>query len=134
MMLGFGPIGSAPIGAMPEELEAAEDVVATAAVIVKMTGERVHVSEHVPAPAQPVPPVAAERLLRWVLPLKEQAPLLGDLAEMYADTRSKFGMREARRLYWSHSIRSIPPVLQRAAMRWSAVAAFAELIRRTFGS
>jgi hypothetical protein len=75
------------------------------------------------------PPAAAERLLRWVLPLKVQEPVLGDLAEMHAETSAKFGMREARRLYWWHAVRSIAPV----ALRWSIVATAVEWVRRTFG-
>jgi hypothetical protein len=69
-------------------------------------------------------------LLRWVLPLKLQAPLLGDLAEMFADACAKFGPREARRLYWWHTIRSIVPVV----MRWSVVVAIVEWLWRRFGS
>ena len=75
------------------------------------------------------PPAAAERLLRWVLPLKVQEPILGDLAEMYADA-AKSSVREARALYWWHALRSIVPVV----MRWSVVATAVEWLRRWFGS
>jgi hypothetical protein len=75
-------------------------------------------------------PMTAERLLRWALPLKEQAPVLGDLAEMHAEARATFGEAEARRLYWWHAIRSIAPVV----MRWSVVATIAEWLWRRFGS
>jgi hypothetical protein len=100
---------------------------------VDVVGQAVEVNEPLPA-ALTRPPAAAERLLRWVLPLKLQEPVLGDLAEMYADTCAKFGEREARRLYWWHAIRSVAPVLRQAAMKWSIVAAVADLLRRTFGS
>ena len=86
-----------------------------------------------PTPA-PAPPRGAERLLYYLLPRHHEADILGDLSEMYADTYTKFGPQEARRLYWWHAIRSIAPVLRRAAARWSVAAAVAELLRRTFGS
>jgi hypothetical protein len=89
------------------------------------------IGSQTPAPA---PPRRTERLLYYLLPRRQQADILGDLAEMYADTLAKFGPQEARRLYRWHAIWSVAPVLRRAAVRWSVVAAIAGLLRRTFGS
>jgi hypothetical protein len=73
-------------------------------------------TEEVQSPTRPPPPRQARLLLRYALPLKHQEDLIGDLEEEYY-TRwlPEEGLREARRLYWSHAIRSIAPML------WTAV-------------
>ena len=93
MMPGSGPIGSAP----------PLDSVGTAAGLSKALGKGgvVAITLQVGSRAiragpavgveldesrLPNPPAAAERLLRWLLPLQLQEPILGDLAEMYANT------------------------------------------------
>ena len=62
--------------------------------------------QHRAPPPPHQPPAAAERLLRWVLPLKLQESVLGDLAEHYQTALLQSGSREARRLYWWHALRS----------------------------
>ena len=67
------------------------------------------------------PPIApAERCLCYLLPRRQREAILGDLEEDYrTNFLPKFGAREARRMYWSHFIRSaaatVPPWL------WAAI-------------
>ncbi len=144
MIVGSGPIGATPLGcgsgagrssgkATVAGVGEAVEVMPRAGQVVGL-GSATAICEALPVTAikRYRPPAAAERLLRWVLPLKLQDPLLGDLAEMYADCREKFGEREARRLYWWHALRSIAPLLRQAVMRWTLIATAAEWLRRAF--
>jgi hypothetical protein len=75
-----------------------------------------HAREVISILEAPPPPLAAERLLHYLLPRARREEILGDLQEDYYTTwLHKFGPREARRLYWWHALRSIAPML------WSAV-------------
>ena len=139
MMYGGDAYGSASYGeagtAAGTSSAAAAGAAFTATVRtgrVVVVGQAVEINETMAAGKADVtpPPAAAERLLRWVLPLKLQEPILGDLTELYADTCATFGAREARRLYWWHAIRSIVPVV----MCWSIVATALEWLRRWLGS
>jgi hypothetical protein len=149
MTVGLASVQLPSIGAaVSQERDVAGSVTVGKTVSVGLAHERNltdHVlldTGHVVVPGKPIglptpaatPPRGAERLLYYLLPRRQQADILGDLAEMYADTYAKFGPQEARRLYWWHATRSIAPVLRRAAAKWSIVAAIAELLRRTFGS
>ena len=54
------------------------------------------------------PPQSAERLLCYLLPMHRRDEILGDLAEDYrTNFLPKYGLREARRMYWSNFIRSV---------------------------
>ena len=144
-MLGCDALGTAPLGSAGTAAGTSSAAAAGASFTATVqtgravgVGQVVEVNETVGAVLGRAdgtrPPAAAERLLRWLLPLKVQEPVLGDLAEMYADTSVKFGSREARRLYWRHAVGSIAPVLRQAVMRWSIVATVAEWLRRAFWS
>ena len=70
--------------------------------------------------SSPAPPENVERLLCYLLPMDRRNEILGDLAEDYqTNLLPKYGPREARRMYWSHFIRSVaatvPPWL------WAAI-------------
>jgi hypothetical protein len=129
MGYGTGAYGTQPYGGEQRAVSAGLDI------LVASAGSHSEALDAAPdiVPEQP-PPAAAERMLRWIIPLKLQDAILGDLAEMYADTHAKFGPREARRLYWWHALRSVAPVLRQAAVRWSALVWLGEWLRRTFWS
>lgn len=127
--MGFGPIGSAPIGAWPEK-NLAGSVKATQAISIAYDlGDEIDIDiaaelwvrhdidTSSPAPA---PPESGERLLCYLLPVHRRNEILGDLAEDYrTNFLPKYGPREARRMYWAHFIRSVaatvPPWL------WAAI-------------
>jgi hypothetical protein len=65
------------------------------------------------------PPATAERVLCYLLPRRRREEILGDLAEDYwTEFLPKFGLRAARRMYWSQFARSVAATVPAGA--WAA--------------
>ena len=61
----------------------------------------------------PRPPRLAEAILRRLLPEADRGPILGDLAEEFAERGLGDGEKAARRWYWHQLVRSALPALRR---------------------
>jgi hypothetical protein len=111
-MLGHRPIGTAPLsslgGQRPESLES----------VLQQIRQIIDEVEEEDQLQPPPPPRQAERLLNYVLPRTRREEILGDLEEDYYNKwLPKYGVDEARRLYWADAIRSIAPMLWTAVKR-----------------
>jgi hypothetical protein len=62
----------------------------------------------------PQPPALAELLLQF-LPARVRDAVIGDLYEDFQENLTKHGLRRARRLYWHEVLRSVGPLILRAA-------------------
>jgi hypothetical protein len=120
MSFGTGPFGTDPFGTVPQE----RDVAGSVNVSVTIGTGHVQVgpieADRASTPPAPPPPSSAERLACYLLPKRRREDILGDLEEDYRATfLPKFGPREARRMYWSHFIRSAAATVP--AWIWTAV-------------
>jgi hypothetical protein len=117
MTLGFGPIGTRPIGAVPGRVDVS---------VTLETGHILTIEAKAQAPSNltmlmptqnrglraPAPPRNAEFLLYCFLSKEDRAGLIGDLMQEYQmDVLPKFGPRRANVWYWSQVMRSIAPVV-----------------------
>lgn len=69
------------------------------------------------------PPASAEKLLYFLLPRNQRAPLIGDLKEeFFAIIVPKFGIRDARVWYWAQVLSSLWPILSRRLMKLAGLA------------
>jgi hypothetical protein len=78
------------------------------------------------------PPKWAEFLVMVLSPANRGDALVGDLNEQYVDDCRAFGEARAKRRYWARTVRTIGPLLLRAAgkiVKWGAVVA---VVRRFF--
>jgi hypothetical protein len=70
------------------------------------------------------PPRLAELLLTVFASTKHAEAMIGDLNEQYAGWCKRFGVRQARELYWVRAAQSIGPLLLRwlgKVLKWAAV-------------
>jgi hypothetical protein len=78
------------------------------------------------------PPRLAEFLLTVLATSRRTEAMIGDLNEYFTRECEEFGRDRAVRLYWARALRSLGPLLRRAAgkvLKWGAVIAAA---RRLF--
>jgi hypothetical protein len=83
-------------------------------------------------PAVAKPPPLAEFLLGVCIPSKRSAYVLGCMNERFDRDCERYGIRRAKRLYWSQVLRSVGPLAIRTlghALKWGALA---EAFRRKF--
>jgi hypothetical protein len=77
------------------------------------------------------PPLAAECLIALVMSDRRAEGLLGDLSERFYRYVKTRGLRHAQALYWADVVRSIFPIVWAKAKKLGAIAAIAEIWRRT---
>jgi hypothetical protein len=78
------------------------------------------------------PPPVAEFLLGMCLPSRRVEHVVGDMNERFVRDCERYGVRRAKRLYWSQVLRSVGPLVIRAigrALKWGVVV---EGFRRKF--
>jgi hypothetical protein len=76
------------------------------------------------------PPGMARKVARFALPYKRHEAMLGDLEEMFPNVVKDQGLRSAKRWYAWQVTLTIATIYVKGMLRWSAIIALGEKIRR----
>jgi hypothetical protein len=79
------------------------------------------------------PPRIAEFCLALLLSKAHGEAAIGDLSERFEEDCERFGVDRARRMYWGRALKSLLPLLRRAAVHAIKWVVTAEMVRQLFG-
>jgi hypothetical protein len=97
-------------------------------------GQRLrHLQDFADLPKVVEPPKVAEFLIALLLSEAKGEAIIGDLSELFEKDCERYGATRARHMYRSRALRSLWPLLRRAASRAIKLAVSVEVMRKFFG-